>query len=192
VTAEAPVVREFDQADASAWVRCRALAFLATEYFDDMVRAKPQYEGPSVELVALVGSELVGVIDVSVDGALATIETVATHPDHARHGVASALLLEAIVRLPQEVTALDAWTREDTAANAWYRSQGFEETFRYLHVYATSTEELASAIPVPGQGLAPASGFFHADLTHENAFRAAYARVHVCRRYLRDLLIDPR
>ena len=36
--------------------------------------------------------------------------------------------------LPADVLTLDAWTRENTEANAWYQRSGFAENHRYLHV----------------------------------------------------------
>ena len=31
-----PIVRDYRPADAAGWVRCRALAFLGTQYYDDV------------------------------------------------------------------------------------------------------------------------------------------------------------
>ncbi len=180
---EAIVVRPFRDSDASSWLRCRVVAFLATNYFDDVVTAKPAYDLPSVELVAVLGDEVVGVLDVAIDGALATIETIATHPDHARRGIARDLLVEALRVLPSTAITLDAWTREDAAANAWYQSCGFRETFRYLHVYSRSDGEVASSIVSTRPGLTPVAAFFHASIDNEVLLRAEYERVYVCRRY---------
>src|SRR5699024_10905432 len=35
------------------------------------------------------------------------------------------------------VTVIDAWTREDVPALAWYRARGFAEAEHYLHGYQT-------------------------------------------------------
>jgi ribosomal protein S18 acetylase RimI-like enzyme len=56
------------------------------------------------------------------------------HPTVQRTSLASALLDAALAQLPPTVTTLDAWTREDAPANAWYVAAGFRETYRYLHV----------------------------------------------------------
>lgn len=50
-------------------------------------------------------------------------------------GLGTFLLDAAIERLLADTVSLDAWTREDEAANNWYRSRGFTEHSRYLHVY---------------------------------------------------------
>lgn len=179
-------VRDYRRADESDWLRCRVLAFLATSYFDDVVTSKPTYEAESIELVARRGAELVGVLDIAVTGDVATIETVAVHPDASRTGAGSALLVEAIRRLPRTVGVLDAWTREDAAANAWYLSQGFAENFRYLHVFAGDGGEIERAVTAT-PGLTAVSGFFHARIDEEVRLRDAFRRVHICRQYVRTL-----
>lgn len=176
-------VRPYRPDDAPAWLRCRALSFLQTAYFDDVLVAKPTYHGAPIELVACDGPSLVGVIDVSAQPGEATIETIAVHPDWMRRGVGSALLDEVRTRLPATVRTLDAWTRDDEQANGWYQRQGFAETFRYLHVYAISDAEVEAAIVKAGHGLTPARAFFHAGIAAEAALRGTFERVHVCRRY---------
>lgn len=179
-------LRSYVPEDEHAWLRCRAIAFLGTAYFDDVLTTKPTYER-AIELVALDDSALVGLIDVSFTGDSATIESIAVDPTRSRSGVGSALLREASRRLPDEIRKLDAWTRDDEQANNWYLAQGFVESFRYLHVYASSDRELETAIPGPAEHLTPVKGFFHARIEHEEALRATFARVHVCRQYVLPL-----
>ena len=181
------MIREYWASDEPAWLRCRALAFLTTSYFDDVVTSKPTYDVPSVELVAIGGDNLVGVIDLAIYEEFVTIETVAVHPDSPRAGIGSALLAEATRRLPSASALMDAWTREDDAANGWYRSQGFTEAYRYLHVYASEDGEIERAVTATRTGLRPVSAFFHADISHEEQMRKDFGRVHVCRRYVRPL-----
>lgn len=178
-------VREFLLSDEADWLRCRAIAFLETSYFDDVVRSKPAYPHGAIELVAERDGVLVGLVDVRVVGELATIETIAVHPEASRSGVASALLEETTRRLPTTVTALDAWTREDAPANSWYLSQGFKERFRYLHVFATDDSEMQRAVRSSRKGLLPVSGFFHANTEDEEELRREFRRVHICRQYVR-------
>lgn len=180
-------VREYRTADEADWLRCRVLAFLSTSYFDDVARSKPTYQSPSVELVALRDGALVGLIDVAVAGDAATIETIAVDPDESRSGVGSLLLEEATRLLPRTVRELDAWTREDTAANNWYLSRGFTERFSYLHVFAASGAEIERAVKSGRQGLLPVSGFFHANIEDEDQLRRRFRRVHVCRQYTKAL-----
>lgn len=181
-------VRPYTSADEPGWLRCRALAFLSTQYYDDVKPRRTTFELPAICLVAESdGGLIAGLLDVEIDGAAATIDTVAVHPDHARHGIATALLDSAVPQLrASDATSLDAWTRGDVAANAWYRRSGFREHFRYLHVYKQG-DESDEGFTSP-QGLsAPVTAFMHADISRHEEMRAQFARVHVCRQYLRHL-----
>ncbi|TDE90802.1 N-acetyltransferase [Occultella glacieicola] len=183
-----PKIRDYGPDDAASWLRCRLLSFFTTEYYDDVYTRRPTYDLPSVQLVADDGGTVVGLLDVAIDGVSSTIESVAVHPDHARSGIASRLLAAALPRLTGART-LDAWTRGDEAANAWYLARGFRENHRYLHVYADDREddgELAGfAAPEPLS--TPLFAFTHARIEHEEAMRRQYRRIHVCRQYLMDL-----
>jgi GNAT superfamily N-acetyltransferase len=138
-------VRDYHQDDEQSWLRCRVLSFLDTCYFDDVVVAKPHYPRPAVESVAVVGADVVGLLDVAVTGGLATIETVAVHSDHRWRGIATGLLHHALTRLSDlGATEMDAWTREDQSALRWYAAHGFTEAEHYVHVHA-SREEVAQA-----------------------------------------------
>lgn len=184
-------LRDYRATDESSWLRCRVLGFLDTQYFDDVATAKPP-QNPGLELVAIVGDpvagdSVVGVCDVSIDASSATIETIAVHPDHRRRGIGSALVTAVRGRLAQRgVATLDAWTREDLGTLTWYRAAGFELNFRYLHVYASTPEEMALAT-TSAPGLVGRLGHFHADATDELALRARFRRVHACHQFVLDL-----
>ncbi|MFG3341500.1 GNAT family N-acetyltransferase [Glycomyces sp. NPDC048151] len=184
-------IRDCQPGDETAWLRCRALAFLDTSYFDAVERSKPSIDAPGFELVAAAPSgELLGVMDVSVDGETATIDTIAVHPDHRSRGIGLALLQEAIRRATPVATTLDAWTRDDPDALRWYRSNGFTEGGHYLHVYAdfyNDAAELDRAIAERRPSLSPIKVFLHANLEDEAAMRAQFKRVHVCRRFALEL-----
>ena len=173
-------IRIYDPTDESSWLRCRALSFLSTCYYDDVWTKRP--ETPVVQLVAAHHGTIVGILDVEVQGELATIDTVATHPDYARQGIASKLLARARAELPYNITTLDAWTREDEPALAWYRARGFVESEHYLHVYK-GWEDLSDGWESPAQLSAPITAFCHAALEDEADIRDRFSRVYVCRRF---------
>jgi ribosomal protein S18 acetylase RimI-like enzyme len=177
-------VRDYTPTDETPWLRCRVLAFLDTTYYDDVATAKPQREA-GLELVAVDGDELIGLVDASVTGSEATIETIAVHPDHRRMGVAQGLLDEICGRLQARgATQVDAWTRDDEGTLAWYRSQGFEQQMRYLHVYASDPDEAGRAFGLRPD-LMPRTGFFHAWTDHEDALRNEFDRVYSCRQFVK-------
>ena len=177
-------VRDYVIGDEPSWLRCRVLALLGTAFYDNVVAAKPEVSG--AELVAVDGDVVVGILDLAVDGELATMETIAVHPDHQHRGIGGALLSRARARATAlGATTLDAWTRDDPPTLRWYRAMGFGESDHYLHVIAdhrTSADEPARAV-VARPGLRVAKALLHADRADEARLRREFARVHACRRF---------
>lgn len=177
-------IRTYTDADEQSWLRCRVLSFLGTCYYDDVAVTKRDRDA-LVQLVAVIDGEVVGQLDAvlgaSQDGCDATLENIAVHPDHTGRGIATALLAAATDELVAAgAHRIQAWTREDTAALAWYARTGFAETFRYLHVYSSLyTDDLADPAFV--------STFAHAPIERESELRAAHRRVYLCRRLELDL-----
>ena len=203
------LVRDFAAIDEASWLRCRALSFLGSSYFDDVKTARTAFDGEAIQLVAANpkpegmttpgDDEIIGILDVELwedDGRpVATIDTVAVHPDHQRQGVADALLGEALDRLRDRgLRWLDAWTRADAEACGWYEAKGFTVDQTYLHVYKGGSEEVED--PHGDEGFdapfalgAPVKGFFHGPDEDPEVWRARFARVHQCRRYRRQLVV---
>ena len=132
-------VRAYTPADQTSWLRCRVLSFLGTAYFDDVQPSKRASALPALDLVVVDGAgSVVGIMDTSVEGELATIATVAIHPDHRRRGLGRGLLgLTRDQARRAGASTLDAWTRDDEETLRWYRATGFVESDHYLHVYAS-------------------------------------------------------
>lgn len=182
-------IRPYRPHDEPAWLRCRVLAFLGTAYFDDVCPAKPVI-AVGAELVAIVGGTIAGVLDLSAGGSLATIETVAVHPDHQGRGVGTALFEAALERGGALGAAtIDAWTRDDERTLAWYRGRGFTESDHYLHVYADVAADPGEprAAVQARPGLEPVKVFLHTTLDREAEMRTHFRRVHVCRRFARPV-----
>lgn len=181
-------VRPYRESDAEGWVVCRVLSFLRTPYYDDVKQTRPELPAGAIELVAVAGdAEIVGILDIVVDDVEATIDTVAVLPRWQHVGVATQLMGRGISALEaREVRTLDAWTREDVAANAWYRRNGFSETTRYLHVYLGDGDD-AEGFRTPDGLSSPVTAFVHGRIEDEIDLRARYSRVHVCRRYVREV-----
>jgi ribosomal protein S18 acetylase RimI-like enzyme len=182
-------IREFIPADEAQWLRCRVLAFLDTAYFDDVVPSK-QPSRDEIELVAVHDSLIIGILDVTLEGAIATIDTIAVHPDFRRQSLATRLLEEGIARAAKRgATAIEAWTRDDAWVLAWYHALGFVEDSHYLHVYADYTArvgEPADAV-TSHHGLKAVKVFLHAELDTEAEMRRRFTRVHICRRLTRPI-----
>lgn len=179
-------VREYRDTDERRWLHCRLVSFFDTDYFDDVHTERDRFELPALRLVADDGGPIMGLLDVEIDGSAATIDCVAVHPDHRRRGIATALLETALGRLPAGVRTLDAWTREDDPAISWYRRNGFSERTRYLHVYKHWSEPV-TGFAVPAGLSGPVIAFCHGRIEDEEAMRARFRRVYVCRQMLREL-----
>lgn len=180
-------IREYADVDAHAWLRCRLLSFFTTQYYDDVVVERPRYDAPAIELVAVVGPSLVGLLDIEITDRTATIEVIAVHPDYTGRGIGTALLEHAIPDLMTGgIKTLDAWTREDAAANAWYLARGFVENYRYLHIHKEWDEHDSGFESPPGLSR-PIRALVHAQIEREAQVRDRFRRVYVCRQYLRQL-----
>lgn len=183
-------IRDYRESDADGWVTCRVLSFVQTQYYDDVKPSRTRLPDGAIELVAVAdGGRIVGILDIEVDGAEATIDSVAVRPGWQHAGVATRLLSHALVVLEgRGVRTLDAWTREDAAANRWYQRNGFAETTRYLHVYLGDGDD-PSDFTTPDGLSSPVTVFVHGRTEDEADLRARYRRVYVCRRYARDLTV---
>ncbi len=178
-------IRNYEPSDEQAWLRCRVLSFLGTAYFDDVVPAKKS-PAPGAELVAEDSGAIVGVLDLFAEGQVATIDTIAVHPDHQRRGIGTRLLARACARAHElGATTIEAWTRDDEPTLRWYRSRFATESDHYLHVYADCYAQAGE--PADAAQCSPdfdlIKVFLHADLDREPDMRARFTRVHVCRRF---------
>jgi ribosomal protein S18 acetylase RimI-like enzyme len=184
-------VRPYREADEQGWLRCRALSFLGSAYYDDVRQEKERYAGPSIELVAEAAGEIVGLIDVELERVPGTvcsereglggmIWNIATHPDRRHRGIATAVLDEAARQARAAgVVRFEAWTRDDADVQAWYRARGFELVDSYLHVYVELDEGLRDLFPIT-EGLRPVRLFAHYVGDEPDAIKQRFSRVHDC------------
>lgn len=189
-------IRPYRDEDEESWLRCRALSFLGSAYFDDVRQEKERYANPALELVAEEDGEVVGLIDVECElepgtvcedrpGLGGMIWHLAVHPDYQRRGVATALLVEAErLAAARSLVRFEAWTRDDAHVQAWYESHGFEQIYAYLHVYVELGEGLRDLFPV-AEGIRPVKLFAHYTGDDREAVRQRFARVHDCVLYER-------
>jgi ribosomal protein S18 acetylase RimI-like enzyme len=176
------VIRPYEEADERGWLICRLLSFFDTAFFDAVEREKERYEKDAIELVADKDGEIVGLLDLECEseglsqrpGSGGMIWHLATHPDHQRRGIASALLAEAEEQAGDRgIVRLEAWTRDDAPTQRWYESHGFVQVDSYLHVYLERDDLRA----FDGE-LRLVRAFAHYTGDDREAIRERYPRVH--------------
>ncbi len=126
-----------------SWVYCKALAYLFSEFFDDISPNKDDlsdWYADSIELIALRGDMVVGLLDIGIYSLensraypyypcdkVAYFSNLAVHPDFQGQGIAEKLFREAEKLLKEkEVEALAIFTRGDDKANHLYQKWGAE------------------------------------------------------------------
>jgi GNAT superfamily N-acetyltransferase len=181
-------IRDYVDADEQGWVRCRALGFLDTAFYDDVRPQKEHYAGEAAELVAVADGEIVGLLDLELEPSADTlwdtdarggvIWHVAVHPDHRRRGIATALLERALERAREAgLEVIQAWTRDDAWVHAWYEACGFRKRYSYLHVYV-QPDEAREEVSFRTEGLRPVLAFAHYTGNEPDELRSLFARTH--------------
>ncbi|MEJ8302812.1 GNAT family N-acetyltransferase [Saccharibacillus sacchari] len=193
------MIRPYEHEDEKSWLRCRVLALLDTAYYDNVLNAKKQYDKPSIELVAAQGDEIIGLIDLELDGQPgevcsdpqrrgAMIRNLAVHPDHRRKGIGRLLLVEALERARAAgMQYLEAWTRDDQWVRDWYMGTGFKQSDSYLQVYVEGDENLKGMIDSKVPHLRPVSVFAHYTGSDKAYIVSKFSRVHETSRFYLDL-----
>lgn len=189
------IIRSYRHEDEVQWVRCRALSFLDTAYFDHVLREKEKYDHDAIELVATLDEEIIGLIDIEIERESGSIcsnhETtsgmiwhLAVHPDFRRKGIAKKLLYRAI-EIAQEkgIRRLEAWTRDDEWVMKWYERMGFIKKSSYLQVFVEGREELKEALKSNISGLHLVTAFAHYVGTANDEIKSKFKRVHETSQY---------
>lgn len=184
-------IRHYNQNDEIGWVRCRALSFLDTAFYDNVLREKEKYENPAIELVAVENDQhIVGLIDIEYEleegticsrgkGLGGMIWHVAVHPDFRRKGVGHQLLQEAEkLSIVKGLNRLEAWTRDDDWVNNWYMKNGFVNVDSYLQVFINGSEELDDVLVSKIPDLIPVQAFTHYIGEEKDFIRKKFKRVH--------------
>ena len=181
-------LRPYDDADEQGWLRCRVLGFLDSAFYDDVRQQKEHYAGPAIELVAVVDTQVVGLLDLELDPAAGVlwdtdrrggvIWHVAVHPDYRRRGIASVLVERALAGAREAgLEIVQAWTRDDPWVHEWYESCGFSQRHSYLHVYI-QPDEARDEVTLRSEGLKPVLAFAHYTGNDPDAVRRRFRRVH--------------
>ena len=190
-------IRTYRNEDEVGWVRCRALSFLDTAYYDNILRGKERYENPAIELVAVLENKIVGLLDIEYEvqegtvcsrgkGIGGMIWHIAVHPDYRRLGIGKMLLLKAeVIARKKGLNRLEAWTRDDEWVNKWYEVNSFEKQESYLHVYIDGGEELKGSIISEIPRMYPVYTFAHYVGEDTDRIKKMFKRFHECSCYVK-------
>lgn len=136
-------IKHYEPKYEKSWVYCKALAYLFSDFWDDDSREKDdfsEYYEDSIELIALDGATVVGLLDIGIYDKeasraypyyscdkLAYFANLAVHPDYQNQGIANKLFEKAEkLLLSKKVQALSIFTRGDANANYLYQKWGAE------------------------------------------------------------------
>ncbi|WIV21032.1 GNAT family N-acetyltransferase [Paenibacillus polygoni] len=166
------LIRDYKVEDEQGWLSCRVLAFLNTAYYDNVLNKKEVYENPSIELVAEIDGQIIGLIDIEYEiqestvcsrgkGLGGMIWHIAVHPDYSRQGIGEGLLKVAEKRaIEKNLNRFEAWTRDDNWVLNWYRKMRFNLVESYFHIYFEGNE-MNNRITNNVSKLYPVSTFAH-------------------------------
>ncbi|AWE06908.1 GNAT family N-acetyltransferase [Lysinibacillus sp. 2017] len=191
------IIRKYTENDEQGWLRCRVLSFLNTAYYDNVLKEKEVYENPSIELVAIMDNQVVGLIDIEYEKEPKSVCTtkdslggmiwhIAVHPDYQRKGIGEKLL-EAAMKEAKELnlTYLEAWTRDDKWVQKWYEKMNFDQTTSYYHMYLEGNEIKTVQLPTR-KSFYPVTMFAHYTGTDLEEFENL-KRKHLCVCYVRSI-----
>ena len=147
------IIRNYVPSDERKWLNCRAISFLSSSYYNDVLTKKENYENETVSLVAEEDNKIDGLIEIEIEQSVgnlcvagnqrgAVIWHLAVLPEYRRKKLASLLWSEAQKSLISKgVLYCEVWTQEDIPANSWYLSKGFAniERHNWLRCYARSS-----------------------------------------------------
>lgn len=138
-----------------SWVYCKALAYLFSDFFDDISRQKDDFSDlyeDSIELIALDNGKVVGLLDIGIYSQensrtypyyscdkVAYFANLAVHPDYQHQGIAGQLFkIAEELLIEKKVEALAIFTRGGEEANYLYQKWGAKLIVRDWLVIGTS------------------------------------------------------
>ena len=134
------------------WLECLKESFYSSPYYDTLMKVKPGYENPSIELVAFDSTNLVGFLDIEIvpeddqfcsldeeDITCGQISLIGVHPDYHRHGIATQLFKTAIGKdfHDNRIDRLETFFRKDIAILEWVESVGFTRCAQFFEITLT-------------------------------------------------------
>ena len=192
------IIREYNPSDEKKWLQCRLISFHDSAYYDDVYTEKPVFDNLSLELVAELNGEIIGILDLEKDseddsicycksGVGAMIWTIAILPNYRRYGIASKLVLKAMDWSKSNgVNFIEAWTRDDKWVLDWYKSLDFNRFHSYWHIYFKG-DNAKSLFESNDKDISPQSVFAHSNKDPKTLDQNKIDRFYKCSGYKLDI-----
>ena len=140
-------IRNYSLADEKMWLDCHKNSYYESVFFNELLKIKPRYETPSIELVALYKDKIVGILDIEIEeesGQLCFIDRdisgiisiIGVIYQYRRKTIATKLLNTAInlMRDQYSIHRLEIWVRDDISVLSWLKKNGFKEFHRFYQM----------------------------------------------------------
>ncbi|MHA1995381.1 MAG: GNAT family N-acetyltransferase [Candidatus Hodarchaeales archaeon] len=140
-------IENYDSQHEDQWLECLKETFYDSLYYDTMLKFKPRYEQPIVELVTLHGEKIVAFLDIEMippteqlcrkdEAHCGQITLIGVHPDYRRKNLGTNLLEYAIKHIKNKfkATRLEVSFREDEGIYRWFHSMKFLPCDKYYEV----------------------------------------------------------
>lgn len=145
-------IQKYTISDQDDWLNCHTQIYYQSVFFDELLKIKPRYETPNIELIGLnEEGVIIGILDIEIEeekGQLCTsdkeisglISVIGVLPKYRRKKIATKILNRAIEILKNEysIHRLELLTREDTRIISWLQCHQFKEIYRFYQVTLTS------------------------------------------------------
>ncbi|MFX1283615.1 MAG: GNAT family N-acetyltransferase [Promethearchaeota archaeon] len=161
-------IRQYHPSDEEEWIQCHSLSYLDSIHYDELIKAKPRYESPSVELVGILDDKIVGILDIEMEqkhGQFCFDETersgmisvIGVLSEYRRKGIGTKLIEKGmeIIQKNFDVHRIEIWVRKDSGITAWLKQIQFQEIHRFYEVVLTADFFEKYQIDLPF-GLVPA------------------------------------
>ncbi|MHA1976733.1 MAG: GNAT family N-acetyltransferase [Candidatus Hodarchaeales archaeon] len=129
------------------WLECLKETFYTSLYYDTILKSKPRYEEPILELITLHGNKVVAFLDIELippteqlcgkdDAHCGQITLIGVHPKYRRQKIATNLLEFAIneINKNKRINRLEISFREDIGIRNWFDSMNFQQCAKYFEV----------------------------------------------------------
>ena len=192
------IIRKYNVPEEESWLKCRLISFYDSAYYDDVYTKKPIFNNSSLELVAELNGEIIGILDLekdSEDGSIcycksgvgAMIWTIAVLPNYRRYGIASKSVLKAMDWSKSNgVNFIEAWTRDDKWVLDWYKSLDFNRFHSYWHIYFKG-DNTKSLFKSNDKDISPQSVFAHSNKDPKTLDQNKIDRFYKCSGYKLDI-----